>query len=85
VTIAEEDGKLVMRFEKSPQLVGDLERWQQQTFIVRWRDRALNADAWVTFALTPDAKVEAVKMAAISSLTDLSFDFHHLALKPVEQ
>ena len=85
VTITEESGKLVMRFGKTAQLVGDLEHWQQETFIVRWRDRSLNADAWVTFALTPDAKIEQVKMSAISPLTDFSFDFHHLVLKPVEK
>ncbi len=83
VTIAEESEKLVLRFSKTELLVGELEHWQQQTFIVRWRDRSLNADAWVTFSLNPDAKVEEVKMAAISPLTDFSFDFHHLLLKPV--
>jgi len=85
VTIVEEGGRLVMRFEKTAQLVGDLEHWQQETFIVRWRDRSLNADAWITFALTPDAKVDQVTMAAISPLTDFSFDFHHLALKPADK
>lgn len=84
VTIAEEGGKLAMRFSKTPLLVGDLDHWQHGTFIVRWRDRSLNADAWVTFSLTPDAKVDEVKMAAISPLTDFSFDFHHLVLKPVK-
>lgn len=83
VTIVEERGKLVLRFSKTELLAGELEHWQQQTFIVHWRDRSLNADAWVTFVLTPDANVEEVKLAAISPLTDFSFDFHHLRLKPV--
>lgn len=82
-TIAKEGGKLVLRFSKTALMVGDMEHWQHGTFIVRWRDRSLNADAWVTFSLTPDAKVDEVKMAAISPLTDFSFDFHHLVLKPV--
>ncbi|MBI5768565.1 MAG: serine hydrolase [Verrucomicrobia bacterium] len=85
VVVTEEGGRLVMRFDQTPQLVGDLEHWQQETFIVRWRDRTLNADAWVTFSLTPDAKIDRVKLAAISPATDFSFDFHHLALKPVEE
>lgn len=84
VAIAEEKGRLVLRFSRTEQLVGDLEHWQQETFIVRWRDRSLNADAWITFALTPDAVVERAKMAAISPLTDFSFDFHHLDLQPVK-
>ena len=82
VLIAEEGGKLVMRFEKTALLVGDLEHWQQETFIVRWRDRSLNADAWVTFALNPDGEVAQAKMAPISPLTDFSFDFQDLLLKP---
>ena len=83
VSLQEEAGKLVLRFTHTPQLVGELEPWQHDTFIVRWRDRTLNADAFVTFALTPDGTIDQVKMAAISPLTDFSFDFQDLLLKPV--
>ena len=48
IAIANENGKLVMRFTKTPGLVGDLEHWQYDTFIVRWRDRELRADAYVS-------------------------------------
>jgi hypothetical protein len=60
-----------------------MEHWQNDTFIVRWRDRSLNADAFVSFALTPDGAIDQVKMEAISPLTDFSFDFQDLLLKPV--
>ena len=82
VAIAEEGGKLTMRFSRSPQLTGDLEHWQHDTFIARWRDRTLNADAWVTFALTPDGGVDQIKLAPVSPQTDFSFDFQDLLLKP---
>jgi CubicO group peptidase (beta-lactamase class C family) len=82
VAIAEEGGKLVMRFSHSPQLTGELEPWQHDTFIARWSDRTLNADAWVTFALTPDGGIDQIKLAPISPLTDFSFDFQDLLLKP---
>ncbi|MCX6950960.1 MAG: serine hydrolase [Verrucomicrobia bacterium] len=85
VTIAEESGRWVMRFSKTADLVGELEPWQHTTYIVRWRDRAQNADAFVTFALTPDGDVDEIKMEAISPETDFSFDFHHLKLKPVKR
>jgi hypothetical protein len=85
VTLTEKDGRLVVQFNKTEQLLGDLEHWQHDTFIVRWRDRSLNADAFVTFALTPDGAVESAKMEAVSPLTDFSFDFHDLKLKRVEQ
>ncbi len=82
IAIDLQDGKLTMRFTKTPALVGDLEHWQHDTFIVRWRDRELRADAYVTFALNPDGTIDQAKMAAVSPATDFSFDFHHLLLKP---
>ena len=83
VVVALEGKRLVMRFAHTAQLVGELEHWQQDTFIVRWTDRALNADAFASFDLTPDAGVRGLRMEAVSSLTDFSFDFHHLRLVPV--
>src|SRR5262249_33792128 len=65
-TITLEAGKLVMRFGHTPGLVGDLEHWQYDTFVARWRDRSLNADAFVTFALKPDGGVERIKMVPVS-------------------
>lgn len=85
VDVTREGGKLVMRFSRTPQLVGDLSHWQQDTFIVRWRERWLNADAFVTFALKPDGTIREARMEAISPLTDFSFDFHDLRLTPVER
>jgi CubicO group peptidase (beta-lactamase class C family) len=84
ITVALESGKLVMRFSRTPSLVGDLEPWQQDTFVVRWRDRELRADAYVTFALNPDGTVDQAKMQAVSPSTDFSFDFQDLLLKPVK-
>jgi CubicO group peptidase (beta-lactamase class C family) len=83
ITIAEEGGKLVMRFSHTPALAGDLEHWQHDTFIARWRDRELRADAYVTFALNPDGSIDQAKMRAVSPATDFSFDFQDLLLKPI--
>ncbi len=82
VMITPENGKLAIRFSPSPALVGDLEHWQYDTFIARWKDRELRADAFVTFALNPDGSIDQVKMQAVSPATDFSFDFHDLLLKP---
>ena len=82
ITIAEEGGKLVMRFSHTPALTGDLEHWQHDTFIARWRDRELRADAYVTFALNPDGSIDQAKMRAVSPATDFSFDFQDLLLRP---
>jgi CubicO group peptidase (beta-lactamase class C family) len=82
ITIGEDRGRLVMRFSHTPLLVGDLEHWQYDTFVVRWRDRELRADAYVTFALNPDGSIDQAKMRAVSPATDFSYDFHDLLLKP---
>jgi hypothetical protein len=49
---------------------------------VRWRDRELRADAFVTFSLSPDGTIDQAKMRAVSPTTDFSFDFQDLVLKP---
>jgi CubicO group peptidase (beta-lactamase class C family) len=83
VTVAIENGKPVIRFSATPSLVGDLEHWQYDTFIARWRDRDLRADAFVTFSLSADGSVDRAVMKAVSPATDFSFDFQDLLLKPV--
>lgn len=85
VSIREEGGKLVMRFSHTADLVGEMEPWQHDTFIVRWRQRWLNADAFVSFALDPDGNIREARMEAISPLTDFSFDFQDLRLAPVKE
>jgi CubicO group peptidase (beta-lactamase class C family) len=83
VTIAVENGRLVMRFSHTPELTGDLEHWQYDSFLVRWRDRELRADAFVTFSLNPDGTIERARMAPASEDVDFSFDFQDLDLRPV--
>jgi CubicO group peptidase (beta-lactamase class C family) len=82
IAIAIEDGKAVMRFSHTPGMVGNLEHWQHDTFIARWRDRELRADAYVTFALNPDGSIDQARMSPVSPDTDFSFDFSDLLLKP---
>ncbi|MFC0677638.1 serine hydrolase [Lysobacter korlensis] len=84
VEVVRDGGTLRLRMKPSKDLVGTLEHWQHDTFIVRWDERWLNADAFVNFALDHDGRVREVRMEAISPLTDFSFDFHDLRLVPVE-
>jgi CubicO group peptidase (beta-lactamase class C family) len=83
IKVAKQDGKLVMSFSKTAQLIGTLVPWQHDTFIARWNDRSLNGDAFVNFALDPGGKVREVRMEPVSPLTDFSFDFQDLRLSPV--
>ncbi len=82
ITIAYTSGTLTMRFGHTPLLTGTLEPFQHDTFIVRWRDRELRADAYVTFALNPDGSIDRAKMRAVSPATDFSYDFQDLELIP---
>ncbi|HEY7289635.1 MAG TPA: serine hydrolase [Vicinamibacterales bacterium] len=83
IQIKQDNGKLTMTFSHTPALVGDLEHWQYDTFVARWKDRELRADAFVSFALKPDGSIDRASMAAVSPATDFSFDFQDLLLKPV--
>jgi CubicO group peptidase (beta-lactamase class C family) len=84
--ILRQGGKgLEMQFSKTAELLGDLEHWQHDAFIVRWRDRSLNADAFVNFSLDADGKIREMRMEPVSPLTDFSFDFQDLRLAPVEK
>jgi len=84
VIVSHENGKLRLRFSKTAQLVGTMTPWQNDTFTVRWDDRSLNADAFVTFALDMDGHITEARMEPISPLTDFSFDFQDLRLAPVK-
>jgi hypothetical protein len=77
-----EGNKLVLSFTHTPSLIGDLEHWQHDTFVARWRDRSLEADAFVSFSLKPDGSIEQIKMSAVSPVTDFSFDFQDLLFTP---
>jgi CubicO group peptidase (beta-lactamase class C family) len=76
---------LVMSFAQTPGMVGDMEHWSRETFVVRWRDRELRADAYVTFTLDPDGAIVEARMRAVSPDTDFSYDFHDLLLKPARK
>jgi len=81
ITIRIDGGHLVMTFDHTPSMIGDLQHWQHDTFKAHWRDRTIE-DAFVTFALNPDGTIDSARMAAVSPLADFSFDYQDLLLKP---
>jgi len=83
LTIARKGDGLTIAFDKTPLLSGTLEHWQQDTFVARWTSRELNADAFVTFALTPDGGIDSVRLRAVSPDTDFSYDFQDLLFRAV--
>lgn len=85
VVVTEADGALTIRFAHTPALTGPLVHWQYDTFVARWTDRELRADAFVTFDLNPDGSIHRVRMQPFSPDVDFSFDFQDLNLTPARQ
>lgn len=81
VTISVDQGKMIFRSKRSPALTGEMRFFKGTTFVVKWNDRTLNADAFANFTLDTDGKPNGFTMKAISPATDFSFDFHDLDLK----
>lgn len=79
ITITDEEGRLRFRSVKSPLLKGDMLFYTGNTFIVKWDDRSMDADAYVVFTLDREGRADAFTMDAISPLTDFSYDFHDLS------
>ena len=85
INISFKNNQLSMQFSHTPELKGTLEHYQHNTFIVRWHDRSLEADAFVNFHLNEEGSIEYATMKAVSHATDFSFDFHNLKLIPNPQ
>jgi CubicO group peptidase (beta-lactamase class C family) len=83
ILIEAKDGQLAIRFTHTSALTGTLEHWQYDSFVARWEDRSLDADAYVTFSLKPNGSIDQVRMKAVSPSTDFSFDFQDLVLSPM--
>ena len=64
ISIAEENGRLVMRFSHSPNFVADLEHWHYDTFEIKWRPSvAYNFPrGFVTFTIDKAGKTDELKI-----------------------
>lgn len=84
VEIFEKDGKVWFKSARSPKLMGEMLPYKASTYLVKWRDRSQDADAFVMFSLDHEGKATGIKMKPISPLTDFSFDFQDLDLYRIE-
>src|SRR5690606_26160586 len=75
-----------MRFtsEKLSDLTGTMSFYKGTTFVVRWDDASLKADAFVNFNLDIEGKAKGFTIQAISPLTDFSYDYQDLDFERVE-
>jgi CubicO group peptidase (beta-lactamase class C family) len=84
VVISIKNGKPWFDSKRSPRLTGQLLPYMGNTFIVKWNDRSMDADAYVVFSMGKTGKATGITMEAISPLTDFSFDFQDLDFKRAE-
>ena len=84
IVISVKNGKAWFDSKRSPKLTGEIFHYKGNTFVVKWKDRSMDADAWLNFSLDEGGKVAGLKMRAISPLTDFSYDFHDLDFRKVE-
>ena len=80
VVISEKGDALHINFTHTDMLKGSLEHYNGNTFIVRWDEPLLEADAFIEFDVSRSNQVEAATMEAVADFTDFSFDFHNLKL-----
>jgi len=64
ITVAEENGHLVMRFLPAPNFVADLEHWHYDTFQIKWRPSVSYnfPRGFVTFTIDKNAKTDELKI-----------------------
>lgn len=84
IEISQTADGLRLTSEKSVQMKGKLEPLAGNTFIVRWDNRKLEADAYVHFETDAAGRIKAITMLAVSEDTDSSFDFPDLRFVPVK-
>jgi hypothetical protein len=86
-TIEDQGGRLVLRMTRTPGMVADLEHFQHDTFVARWRQLFMSdtapTDAYVSFCLGPDAAIRQMTMEGVSPAIDFSFDFQDLRFTPL--
>ncbi len=84
VTVSEKNGKLWFESKRSFLLSGEMFPYKGNTYVIKWTERSMDADAFAIFTLDSEGKANGLKMEAISPLTDFSFDFQDLDLKRVK-
>jgi CubicO group peptidase (beta-lactamase class C family) len=77
-TVTQGSEGLTLTFSHTHELTGPLTPIRPGLFVAHWKNRALNADAYVRFREDFAGAVEGFTMEAVSAETDFSFDFQDL-------
>ncbi len=81
VTISVKNGRLWFDSKRSPKLTGEMLAYKGNSFVVKWNDRSMDADAYVIFSLDERGLASGITMKPLSPLTDFSYDFQDLDLQ----
>ena len=84
IDIYKKKNKLYFRSKRSPNLNGEMLYYKDNTFVVKWTDRSMEADAFVKYSPDEEGNFTNITMKAVSPLTDFSYDFHDLDFMKVE-
>jgi hypothetical protein len=81
VVVSIKDGKPWFDSKRSPKLTGEMYPYKGNSFVIKWRDRSMDADAYAIFGLDEQGRAATLTMKAISPLTDFSYDFQDLSFR----
>jgi hypothetical protein len=73
VSILMVDEELWFASAKSPRITGRLWPQREHTFIARWSDRSVNADAWVMFEIGETGKASGIKMLKLMQDSEIDY------------
>jgi CubicO group peptidase (beta-lactamase class C family) len=83
VTVYQQGTQLWLKAVRSPRLVGQLLPYRGTTYVVRWKDRSIPADAFTAFALDAQGRAASLKMATLGYAP--AYDFQDLDLQRVPE
>ncbi len=81
VEVFEKNNELWIKSYRSPQLIGQMFFYSDNTFAIKWKYRAMNCDAFATFLFDNEGIAQSIQMMSI--LPNADFDFQDLDLKRV--
>lgn len=84
VRIYKKDSSLFFLADRSPGLDGEIFWYKANTFVVKWKDRSMDANAFLLLEQDYNGNPSGFTMKAISPLTDFSFDFHDLKFTKID-
>lgn len=76
-------GTLWFQAMRAPQLRGPLLPYRGTTFVVRWANPQLQADAFVVFGLDAQGRAKGITMQAVNTSTSAAYDFQDLDFQRV--